>query len=153
MKYSSEIIVDLTLKEFIKKFDSAENMKHWHRGLVSVEHVSGNPGMVGGKMKLNYLIDKRKMAITETITHQNLPYGYHGIYSAKGIDNIQENYFEEIANGSTKWTSTSEFIPLSFTMRAMLWVMPKAFKKQSMRYMKDFKNFAENGKSISHEKA
>lgn len=153
MKFASEIIVDLTLKEFIKKFDNAENMKHWHRGLVSIEHVSGNPGMVGAKMKLNYLIENRKMAIIETVTHQNFPYAFNGIYSTKGIDNIQENHFEEISNGSTKWTSISEFMPLSFSMRAMLWVMPKSFKNQSHRYMNDFKNFAERDISIYHEKA
>jgi phage-related protein len=153
MKYSSEIIVDLSLKEFIKKFDNAENMKHWQRGLISVEHISGEPGMVGAKMKLNYIVEKRKMEIVETITHSKFPYEFHGTYSTKGIDNLQENYFVEIANGHTKWTSTSEFLPLNFSMRAMLWFMPKAFKKQSMRYMKDFKNFAERGISVNNEKA
>lgn len=153
MKYTSEIIVNLTLKEFIKKYDNAENMKHWQRGLVSVEHIYGNPGMVGAKMKLNYLTGNRKMEIIETITHRNLPHELHGTYSANGIDNMQENYFDEISNGSTKWTSISEFLPLRFMMRAMLWLMPNAFKKQSMRYMKDFKNFAEKGISVANEKA
>lgn len=152
MKYSSEIIIRLSLSEFIQKFDNAENMKHWQRGLVSIEHISGEPGMVGAKMRMNYSIDKRKMEIVETITHRNFPYEFHGIYSANGIDNIQENYFEEISEGNTKWTSISEFLPLNFKMRAMLWLMPNAFKKQSMRYMTDFKKFAEQGKSVANEK-
>ncbi len=153
MKYTSEINIASPLDEIIRKFDNTENMKHWQRGLISVEHISGNPGMVGAKMKLNYKIDKREMEIIETITHRKLPNEFHGMYSAKGIDNIQENYFEEIQNGGTKWTSINEFLPLNFMMRAMLWVMPRAFKKQSMRYMRDFKNFAEEGISVFHEKA
>lgn len=153
MKYTCEIIVNLSLIEFMDKFDNAENMKHWQRGLISVEHLSGNPGMVGSKMKLNYGMDNRKMEIIETVTHSNLPHELHNSFSAKGIDNLQENYFKALPNGSTKWASINEFLPLNFKMRAMLWLMPKAFKKQSMRFMKDFKNFAERGISVFHEKA
>lgn len=150
MKYTLEIIVNLPLKEFIKKFDNPENMKHWQRGLVSVEHISGNPGMVGAKMKLNYAFGKRKMELIETVTHRNLPHEFHGTYSTTGIDNIQENYFEQTADETTKWVSKSEFLPLNFSMRAMLWLMPKAFKKQTLKYMMDFKNFAEKGITVNN---
>ncbi len=150
MKYASEIIVNLPLEEFMDKFDNAENMKHWQRGLVTIEHISGIPGMVGAKMKLIYKFGKQTMEMVETITHRKLPNEFHGIYSVKGIDNLQENYFVETENGSTKWTSISNFLPLNFNTRAMLWLMPNAFKKQSIRYMLDFKNFAEKGTSVSH---
>lgn len=153
MKYTSEIVVNLPLKEFIRKFDNPENKKHWQRGLVSVEHLSGEPGIAGTKMKLNYRIDKRNMEIIETVTHWKLPYEWHGIFSTKGIDNLQENYFEEVTPESTKWKSVCEFLPLNFLMRAMLWFMPKTLKKQSMLYMSDFKNFAEKGISVIDEKA
>lgn len=150
MKYTSEVIIDLPLTDFMSKFDSTENMKHWQRGLASIEHVSGIPGMIGSKMKLNYKVEKRQIEVIETITHRNLPYELHGLYSAKGIDNFQENYFEETPNGHSKWISKSEYLPLNFMMRIMLWLMPKTFKKQSIQYMMDFKNFAEKGISVTH---
>lgn len=153
MKYTSEIIVNVPLKEFIKKFDNVDNRKHWQRGLVSVAHISGEPGVVGAKMKLTYMLDKRKLEVIETITYQKFPHEFHITYSMDGIDNIQENYFEDNGNDNTKWKSVSEFMPLSFKMRAMLWFMPNAFKKQSMQYMIDFKNFAEKGQPVVHEKA
>ncbi|HLV69839.1 MAG TPA: hypothetical protein VKY34_03970, partial [Xanthomarina sp.] len=71
------------------------------------------------------------------------------MYDAKGMQNIQENYFEETLEGHTKWISISEFIPSSFMLRMMTLLMPKAFKKQSKQYMQDFKNFAEKGISVS----
>lgn len=150
MKYTSEVIIDLPLMELINKFDSVENMKHWQRGLSSIEHVSGIPGMTGAKMKLTFKIEKRDFEIIETITHRDLPYESHGFYSTKGIDNFQENYFEETSTGSSKWVSKSDYLPLNFMMGAMLWLMPKSFKKQSMQYMMDFKNFAENGISVAN---
>jgi len=150
MKYTIELIVKLPLEAFIKKFDNTDNIKHWQRGLVSTEHISGNPGRYGAKMKLTYKLGKREMELIETVTHRNLPYEFHGTYDAKGVHNIQENYFEETPEGYTKWTSKSEFIPLGFTMRLMTILMPGAFKKQSFQYMKDFKNFAEKGISVAH---
>ena len=153
MKYNSEIVIDVPLKELIKKFDSSENMKHWQRGLVSIEHISGEPGMIGSKMKLNYVVGKRKMVIIETVTLRNIPNEFHKTYSTNDVDKIKQNHFEELENGSTKWTSTCELLPLNFRMRTMLWMMPKAFEKQSNQYMTDFKNFVEKEISVTHETA
>lgn len=150
MLYTTEIIVKVPLNVFVNKMDNMENMKHWQRGLQSAEHLSGNPGDLGSKIKLNYKFDKREMEIIETITKSDFPNEFHATYKTKGMNNIQENYFTKTEDGFTKWTSVNEFIPLSFPMRIMLFLMPSAFKKQSLKYMKDFKNFAENGTSIAN---
>ncbi|OUR92384.1 hypothetical protein A9Q87_07860 [Flavobacteriales bacterium 34_180_T64] len=149
MKYTSEIIIELPLEEFMNKFDNIENMKHWQKGLVSAEHISGTPGEFGAKMKLNYKFGKREMELIETITHRKIPNEFHATYNTKGVHNIQENYFEQTSNGHTKWTSKSEFIPLNLMMRVMTFIMPGAFKKQSKKYMQDFKRFAEHGTSVA----
>lgn len=152
MKYTTEIVVHIPLNDFIKKLNHAENMKHWQRGLLGHEFIHGTPGDIGSKMKLKYQMGKRQMELVETITHKKLPYEFHMMYDAKGMQNIQENYFEETPEGHTKWTSISEFIPSRFMLRMMTLLMPGTFKKQSKQYMQDFKNFAEKGISVSHEK-
>jgi hypothetical protein len=81
-----------------------------------------------------------------------MPHEFHVMYETKGMQNIQENYFEETPEGYTKWTSINEFILSSFNLRMMTILMPKAFKKQTKQYLQDFKNFAENGTSVSHAK-
>lgn len=150
MKYESEIVVDVPLEEFVWKMDNIENMRHWQRGLKSAEHLSGIPGELGSKMKLHYDFGNRKMELVETITKRNLPNEIHATYTTSGMQNIQQNYFEKVSEKQTRWISKSEFMPLSFTMKVMLFLMPKAFKKQSMIYMNDFKNFAENGTSVTN---
>jgi hypothetical protein len=151
MKYSTEITVNVSREEFIKKLDNIDNIKHWHHGLVSAEHISGTPGEIGAKMKLSYKFGKREMELVETITKRDFPYEFHATYDAKGMHNKQENFFEELADGKTQWTSTSEFEASSFMLRMMLFLMPSAFKKQSKKYMEDFKKFAENGTSVSQQ--
>lgn len=150
MKYTTEIKVNVPLDEFIKKMDNVDNMKHWQRGLVSAEHISGDLGQLGAKMKLNYKFGKRKMQIIETITKRNFPNEFHANYTTKSMHNVQQNYFEKTSEGFTKWTSKSEYVPLNFSMRLMLFFMPRTFKNQSQKYMQDFKNFAENGISVTN---
>ena len=61
---------------------------------------------------------------------------------------FQENIFEELPDGRTKWTSKTEFQFAGFMMKVMGFLMPGAFKKQSKKYMNDFKAFAESGTSV-----
>ncbi|WP_452222472.1 SRPBCC family protein [Lacinutrix salivirga] len=150
MKYSSEIIIELKRDDVLEKLNNLNNLKHWQEGLISFEHVSGSPGAVGSKMKLNYVINNRKMSLIESVTHKELPEQYHFIYDTKGMHNIQKNFFTITPQGYTKWTAHSEFVATNLKMRILTLLMPKLFKKQSMKYMEDFKNFAEKGHSVQH---
>lgn len=149
MKYTVDVIIEVPREDVIKKMDNVDNMKHWQNGLVSAEHISGTPGEIGAKMKLSYTFGKRNMALIETITKNNFPEEFHATYKAKGMHSIQENFFENTPEGYTKWISRCEFEPSGFMMRMMLFLMPGAFKKQSKKYMIDFKNFAEKGISVA----
>jgi hypothetical protein len=151
MKYSSEIIIDLSREEVVQKLDNAENMKHWQRGLISFKHLEGTPGEEGAKMELSYKMGKRDMVLIETIIKNEFPEELHANYDAKGVHNAQRNYFHEIEPNKTKWVSESEFEFKGFVMKIMGFLMPGAFKKQSLKYLTDFKNFAENGTSVAEE--
>ena len=149
MKYNIELIINLPRDKVIRKMDNVDNMKHWQRGLTSVEHISGTPGEVGAKMQLNYKFGKREMQLIETISKRDFPREFHANYDAKGMHNVQENFFEETPDDKTKWISKCEFIPTNFMMKMMTALMPGVFKKQSKKYMDDFKNFAENETSVA----
>lgn len=149
MKYTTEIVIDLPREEVIRKLDNAENMKHWQRGLKNYKILEGTPGTIGAKMELEYLMGKRQVVLTETITKNDFPNEFHATYSAKSVHNIQRNFFHEIEPSKTRWVSESEFELSGFVMKMMAFLMPGAFKKQSLKYLKDFKNFAENGTSVA----
>lgn len=148
MKYTTQIIIEAPIETLVKKLDNQDNMKHWQRGLISFEHISGEPGKIGAKMKLNYKFGNKLMVLTETVTHNSLPNAFYANYDTKGVHSIQKNYFEITPQGHTKWICESEFVPTSFFMRMMILLMPKSFKKQSKTYLTDFKNFVEKGISI-----
>ncbi|RDY57638.1 SRPBCC family protein [Flagellimonas nanhaiensis] len=147
MKYTNQITIDVPRQEFLEKLNNSENMKHWQRGLVNYEHISGKPGEEGAQMRLDYKMGKREITMIETILKQNFPDELHTSYDTNGVLNIQHNYFEE-TDGKTVWKSDSEFKFSGFGMKLMGFLMPGAFKKQSMKYLEDFKAFAENGTSV-----
>lgn len=152
MKYTTEIIVSVPLTEFAEKMDNAENMKHWQNGLISYSQLSGSPGENGAKMELEYKMGKRHITMVETIIKANFPDEFHATYDADKVHNIQKNYFFSLDGQRTKWVSESEFHFSGFVMKAMGFLMPGAFKKQSLKYMKDFKAFAEEGISVAESK-
>lgn len=148
MKYITEITIALPREEVIKKMDNPENMKHWQRGLLDYEILQGTPGEPGATMELKYQMGKRNMVLTETIIENNFPETFHATYDTNGVHNIQKNFFKEIDDKTTQWVSESEFQFSGIGMKLMGWLMPGAFKKQSKKYMEDFKNFAEQGISV-----
>jgi len=143
MKFTQSIEINLPREKVIELFDNPDNMKHWQPGLISFENISGILGEVGTKSLLKYKMGKRDVELIETITNRNLPDEFSGTYEAKGVWNEVKNYFTEISRNKTKWVSESEF-KFSGFMKIMGLVMPGAFKKESYKYLKLFKEFAES---------
>jgi len=142
MKYTCEVVIEKPRHETVKLFDNADNLKYWQKGLVSFEHLSGEPGKAGAESVLKYDMGKRKMELIESITYSQFPEEFHSNYYTKGVINIQKNYFKE-ENGATRWISEAEF-RFSGMMKLMAFFMPKStFQKQTQSYMDDFKAFAE----------
>ncbi len=146
MKYSVEIIINLPRTKVIELFDSTENLYKWQPGLISFEHESGTAGEVGAKSRLEYKMGKREIKMVETITVRNFPDEFSGIYEAKGVWNEVKNYFQEVDENTTKLVSENEFRCSGF-MKLFALLLPGSFKKETMKYLKYFKEFAEKQSS------
>jgi hypothetical protein len=143
MKYTMDIEIEKSVDEVIALFDNPENMNKWMEGLQSFEPLSGTPGQPGAKSRLKFKMGKREVEMIETITVRNLPDEFTGTYEAKGVFNIVKNKFVKVTDTKTKYITEQEFHFKGF-MKLIAFLMPGAFKKQSLKYLKDFKEFAEN---------
>lgn len=143
MKYEVEVDINLSRDTVIRLFDNSDNMKCWQPELVSFEHLSGKPGEVGAKSKLYYKMGKREIEMIETITCRNLPDEFSGTYEAKGVWNHVQNYFIEKGEDKTVWRSVNEFKCSGF-LKVMIFFMPGMFKKETCKYLINFKEFAES---------
>lgn len=142
MKYTTEIIIDLPVSKVIELFDNPDLMVHWMEGLQSFEALEGKPGQVGAKSRLRFQMKNRSFDMIETIVTRNLPDEFSGTYETQGITSFVCNRFIPIGDQQTKYISENEFTFSGF-MKILGWLMPGAFKKQSLKYQTDFKNWAE----------
>jgi uncharacterized membrane protein len=143
MKFTAGIEINKPIDTVIALFDNADNMFKWMEGLQSFEHVSGTAGQPGAKSKLLFKMGNRIVEMTETILVRNLPDEFTGSYEAKGVYNIVKNRFQKITDDKTKYLTEQEFQFKGF-MKCIAFLMPGAFKKQSVKYLNSFKNFAES---------
>jgi hypothetical protein len=142
MKYTVETEINLPIARVVELFDDPENLKNWQPGLISFEPISGTPGQPGAKSRLKYKMGKRDIEMIETITVRNLPDEFSGTYEAKGVFNIVKNYFRAVSENKTKYISENEFQFKGF-MKLIGFLMPGAFRKESEKYLQQFKEFAE----------
>lgn len=144
MKYTVEIEINKPIDKVIELFDNVDNMGKWMEGLQSFEPISGTPGQVGAKSKLRFKMGKREIEMIETITVRNLPEEFSGTYEVDNVFNIVKNKFVKISEERTKYISENEFQFKGIFMKIIAFLMPGAFKKQSLHYLNAFKKFAEN---------
>lgn len=142
MKYTVDIEINAPIDRVIELFDNPDNMDKWMEGLISFEHLSGTAGQPGAKSRLLFKMGKREIEMVETITVRNLPHEFSGTYEAKGVMNIVSNKFIELPDNRTKYITEQEFQFKGF-MKIIAFLMPGMFKKQSMKYLIDFKKFVE----------
>jgi uncharacterized membrane protein len=148
MIYTTSIVIDAPLQEVVSKFDSEDNLKHWMRGLQSIELIEGQKGEVGAKSLVKFDMGKRKVEMTETILLKDLPNSIHMSYTTKGVYNVVKNQFKDLGDGRTEMSQEQEFQFDSWGMKVLGFLMPGAFKKTSNQYATDFKNFVEKGSSV-----
>lgn len=130
------------MEEVVRFFKNPDHYKEWMEGLQSMKFVSGNHGEVGTKTQFHFKMGKREIEMLETVLTNDLPREYSVSYEAKGVYNIVTNRFEKISETKTRYKTDQEFRFQGF-MKLIGWLMPGVFKKQSKKYLQDFKRFAE----------
>ena len=142
MKYTLEIDLDLPRDSVIELFDNPDNVSQWQPDLIGFEHESGDPGRVGARSRLRYTMGKKEIEMIETITSRQLPDEFSATYEAKGVWNQVVHRFIDVGPNQTRWVLDAVF-RCNGSMSVMAFLMPGMFKKQTLKYMQQFKAFAE----------
>jgi Polyketide cyclase / dehydrase and lipid transport len=143
MIFTCEIVINKPVNEVVALFDNPDHLHKWMQGLQKFEPLSGVPGQVGARSRLTFQFGKRKMEMIETVEVRNLPFEFTGLYTIGKGSNRVKNSFLPVNEYQTKFCSENTF-EFRGLMKLMALLMPGAFKKQSMKYLVDFKNFAES---------
>ena len=143
MKYIVDITIDRPRAAVVKAFENPDHLKEWIDGLQRYETLSGVHGEPGAISRLAVKMGKREIEMTETILENKLPDEVTVIYEARGVFNRVRNRFVDLGDAHTRVINEQEFRFDGF-MRVVGFAMPGSFKKQSKKYLEDFKNFVES---------
>lgn len=146
MKFTCTVDINLSRSKVRALYDNPQNLQYWQDDIVSFKHQKGEPGTVGAQSLVNY----KHVELTETIVKNSLPEEFHGLYEGKWGKNTMSNYFEELSTNETRWKAEVEFLEFSgFMMKVMKLIFPNTFKKQTQKWMDQFKAFAESRPNLT----
>jgi uncharacterized membrane protein len=149
MIYTVSLEINAPIERVVELFDNEENAFKWMKGLLAFDHISGDKGEAGAKSRMTFKRGKRDMQMLETIESKDLPDEMVMTYEAGPVFNRVVNRFKKKDDSSTVYETENEFIFKSWGMKAMAYLMPGAFKKQSLKYLEDFKAFVEEASDNS----
>lgn len=141
MKYSCQIDIDRPRDRVLELFEDPESLKHWQDGLEVFEPLSENRTAKGAQTRLVYKMGKRDIEMIETLDEYAPPDRMSAIYTAKGVWNHNLNRFIDLGD-RTRWEVDTEFRCSGF-MRIMAFFMPGMFRKQTEKFMQQFKDYVE----------
>lgn len=143
MEYETEVEISASRARVVAVFVDPEALPKWQDSLVAFEPIGeADPWAVGGKSKQLHRMGSREVEMVQTITARDDPAYYAATFEADKVWNLVENWFEDRGD-STVWKVRSEFRCEGLFMRAMCFLFPGMFKKQTREFMEKFKAYVE----------
>ncbi len=144
MRYQLEMDIELPRHRVIDLFLDPDNLPKWQPSLVEHEFIKGNGTRdVGAQSRQVHEMNGRVVEMIQTIKVCDYPDKFSASYEGDGVYNLIENSFSEIGEKKTRWILNSEFRCSNMFMKLMTFVLPGQFKKQTLKFMMLFKEFAE----------
>ncbi|NNE27423.1 MAG: SRPBCC family protein [Saprospiraceae bacterium] len=145
MKFKCSVIINKPLDEVVALFKDPDNLKHWQDGFQSYEPLSGAPGEPGSKSAFVYQQGKNRIELEETIEVNDLPDEFTADYVHTHMSNKMTNHFESLPGGQTLYEAYIDYYKLNgWMIKLMVKLFPGMFKKQTQKWLDQFKKFAES---------
>ena len=145
MKYTCTVEIDLPIDKVAELWAHEQYFHKWQDGFQSIDHFKGVPNSIGAKSRIIIEQGKRKMELIETIISNKLPEEKKALYEHIHMTNTQTTRFEEVTTNQTLYISEVEYTQFNgFMPKLMAKLFPGMFKKQSQKWMNQFKEFAIN---------
>ncbi len=143
MKYTCQIEINAPIDKVVSLWEDESSFKHWQDGFESIELLIGEKNTQGAKSKI-VLNGKQHIELIETIITYNLPQEKTALYEHKHMTNTQTSKFKSVGENTTLYISEVEYTVFNgFMIKLMAKLFPGMFKKQSQKWMNQFKAFAE----------
>lgn len=145
MKYTCEVEIDLPINKVASLWENENHFDKWQDGFQAITLLEGKLNSTGAKSKIVYQQGKRKIELIETIISNNLPNEKKALYEHIHMINTQTTKFKKISDEKTRFISQVEYTKFNgFMPKLLATLFPGMFKKQSQKWMVQFKGFVES---------
>jgi hypothetical protein len=130
--------------EVVKYFADPQYLGEYQDGFIEKDIISGKSGEEGAISKMYYKQGKRDLELTETITANRLPESFEASYHHIHMDNTMKCRFVELDDQRTRYEYEFEYTRINWVMPKLMAILfPGMYRKQSEKWMKQFKEFVE----------
>jgi hypothetical protein len=144
MKVICTADIDAPIETVVALFDNNDNLKKWQDGFKSLTPISGTPGTEGAKSEIIFVNGKHTIKLVETIQVKKLPAEMKALYEHSHGSNTTLSHFEALPGGQARFTMTVEPVHIiGLLPKIMAALMPGMFKKQTQKWVDNFKAFVE----------
>lgn len=145
MKFTCLTEIYVSREKVVSLWQEPENLKDWQIGFKSYKHTVGKPGKVGSKTILTYSTKSNVFDLEETIIENNLPDVFEGEYVHEKMTNRMRNTFVALGPDATIWKAEIHYTKFNgLGMKLFAFLGKKIFKKQTQKWLDNFKAFAES---------
>ncbi|MDF1697066.1 MAG: hypothetical protein P1U56_14585 [Saprospiraceae bacterium] len=145
MKYTCEIIVDVNREKCIELWLDERRLAEWQDGFQYKNWLDGVANENHAKAYILFEQNGRNLELEELIIKNQLPDYIEGKYTHVHMTNTQKVMFDVLDVNRTMIRTDVHYIQFSgFIPKIMGMLFPRVFKKQSQKWLNQFKVMAEN---------
>lgn len=144
MKFTCTVNINLPREKVVELWNNPDHFDKWQDTFLRSELVSGVSRTEGAITKLYLSQGKSEMLLTETILKNELPDSFKGLYEHEHMVNTMTSEFISIEDKKTTYNAYIDYTQFMGLMpKIMAFLFPGMFKKQTQKWLDQFKVFAE----------
>ncbi len=145
MKYINKVEINLPMSEVVELWKDENNFAEWQDGFIRIDHISGEPGEESSQSEIYLMYNNREMKLLQTVLKSDLPGERIVLVEHEDMTNTMANRFRELDDNRTEYLAEIEYTKFNGLMpKLMAKLLPGMFKKQSQKWLDQFKRYAEN---------
>ena len=148
LSYYEEIIINSDIQNVIDLHEDPNYLEHYMNGFISFKTVQGESRKTGSISEISIVFNSnesvtRKIVMKEKVLSNNLPNEKVIQLNTGSVNNLITYRFVKLGKDKTQFFRTHEY-EFNTYMKVYSFFMSRKIKRESYKYLKNFKNFVEN---------
>ena len=148
LSYYEEIIINSDIQNVIDLHEEPKYLEHYMNGFISFKTVQGESRKTGSISEISIVFNSnesvtRKIVMKEKVLSNNLPNEKVIQLNTSSVNNLITYRFVKLGKDKTQFFRTHEY-EFNTYMKVYSFFMSRKIKRESYKYLKNFKNFVEN---------